>query len=144
MLRKALFLFLSLIMALIINCKEDTPVQPSDMPANGALEMVYPIGGEKLYVEDTVTLTFKINPPTVGGGATPWVSIDNGKTWAEIIGISITPTGVNPQKLYHKWIIGKESTKVDYKDTNTQCMVKVTKYGETSVFHASGVFTITK
>lgn len=137
-------LFVSLLVAvcLLSGCGDKTN-GPNNIPVNGQLEVVYPKGGETLYIGNKVTVSFKINPAEVLA-AVPWISVNGGQKYTEITTNQINAIGTDAQVLTYEWTIGSEATPANYKDTNTQCILKIQDYATTTKFHTSGQFSILK
>ncbi|MBN1983151.1 MAG: hypothetical protein JW795_16575 [Chitinivibrionales bacterium] len=121
-------------------CK--SPEEPNGQkPDNGFLQLKAPLGGETFKVGDKVTVKFIVTPAEVLQTDIS-VSIDNGATFKEVTSASIPSKGAIEQS--YEWTIGQEKETVDYKATNTTCILKIRDYRDATHNDKSKAFTINK
>ncbi len=126
----------------LLSC--DNGTEPDDnMPDNGKnIQVIYPKGGESFTVEDTVTISVKIDAGKVAS-IVPAISKNNGMNFDNIPAESIKgKDGGGGQLLTCQWIIGKETIPVIYDAISTTCKIKVYDYDVQTENDQSATFTI--
>ena len=151
------FLFLAgLVVGLITFTSCDSGTEPDDNdgePQNECatlaegedVKITYPAGGESFNYGDTVNIAFtavkEIETVNIK------ISLNGGAIYRNLItepeGFTVPLKG-DVRCGEYTWVIGTEGEMVDYMAENTECVIKVQKYGNPQMAGLSETFTVIK
>ena len=126
--KKYLVLYLLVWSALLlVTCDKSTGPGNETNP----IELVVPKGGECYQAGQTVKIVWKINDPTYISSVGIKLSLDNGRSFFNILESS----SIFPPDTSFSWVITDEQI-------SSQCIIKVYDYISDYISDKSGVFTI--
>ena len=126
--KKYLVLYLLVWSALLlVTCDKSAGLSNETNP----IELVVPKGGECYQAGQTVKIVWKINDPTYISSVGIKLSLDNGRSFFNILESS----SIFPPDTSFSWVITDEQI-------SSQCIIKVYDYISDYISDKSGVFTI--